>query len=195
MRYHWLFCWYCNLSICEESIVSKKTNEIGFLYGDLLDFPYGINTIAHCCNTLNVMGAGIAKSIAERYPQAKEADDECAKIGQNELGERSFAEFEIEDTHLVDDTKKFLKLNRKCKIYNLYTQDTIGFGREVNYEALYRNLLLMRNSLNNDTECVLGLPYGMSCGLADGNWKIVNAMIETIFATDATYFKTYIVKL
>ena len=78
--------------------MTRNKKEIGFLYGNLLDFPYGINTIAHCCNTMNVMGAGIAKSIAERYPQAKEADDECARIGQNELGERSFAEFEIEET-------------------------------------------------------------------------------------------------
>ena len=83
---------------------------------------------------------------------------------------------------------------RKCKIYNLYTQDSIGFGREVNYEALYRNLLLMRNSLNNDPNCVLGLPYQMSSGLAGGRQEIVYAMIKTIFATDASYFSTYIVK-
>ena len=38
-------------------------NEIGFLHGNLLDFPYGITSIAHCCNTMNVTGAGIAKSI------------------------------------------------------------------------------------------------------------------------------------
>jgi O-acetyl-ADP-ribose deacetylase (regulator of RNase III) len=168
-------------------------SEVGFLYGNLLDFPYGINTIAHCCNTMNVMGAGIAKSIAIRYPQAKEADDECAKIGQNDLGERSFAEFEIEENDF-NDSQQLIKVYRKCKIYNLYTQDGIGFGREVNYEALYRNLLLMRNSLNNDSNCVLGLPYGMSSGLAGGSWQIVKAMIDTIFATDAAYFKTYIVK-
>ena len=52
----------------------------------------------------------------------------------------------------------------------------------------------MRNSLNNDPNCVLGLPYQMSSGLAGGSWEIVNAMINTIFASDATYFKTYIVK-
>jgi hypothetical protein len=132
---------------------------------------------------MNVMGAGIAKQIADRYPEAKEADDECAKIGQNDLGERSFAEVEIDD----EENKRW------CKIYNLYTQDGIGFGREVNYEALYRNLHLMRNALNDDPNCVLGLPYQMSSGLAGGSWEIVSAMINTIFASDATYFKTYIV--
>lgn len=174
--------------------MTKNKKEIGFLYGNLLDFPYGINTIAHCCNTMNVMGAGIAKQIADRYPEAKEADDECAKIGQNELGERSFAEVEIDDEENKLPHQTFGVNKRWCKIYNLYTQDSIGFGREVNYEALYRNLHLMRNTLNNDPNCVLGLPYEMSSGLAGGSWEIVSAMINTIFASDATYFKTYIVK-
>lgn len=174
--------------------MKKDKKEIGFLYGNLLDFPYGINTIAHCCNTMNVMGAGIAKQIADRYPEAKEADDECAKIGQNELGERSFAEVEIDDEENKLPHQTFGVNKRWCKIYNLYTQDGIGFGREVNYEALYRNLHLMRNALNDDPNCVLGLPYQMSCGLAGGSWEIVSAMINTIFASDATYFKTYIVK-
>ena len=139
------------------------------------------------------MGAGIAKQIADRYPQAKEADDECAKIGQNELGERSFAEFEIEENDL-DDSQKFIKVTRKCKIFNLYTQDGIRFGREVNYEALYRNLLLLRNKLNFLNERCLGIPHGMSSGLAGGSWKIVYAMIEHLFGGPQAYFKTYIVK-
>tara|TARA_B100000900_G_scaffold378757_1_gene363150 strand:- start:124 stop:654 length:531 start_codon:yes stop_codon:yes gene_type:complete len=173
--------------------MQKKTKEIGFLYGNLLDFPYDINTIAHSCNTLNVMGAGIAKQIADRYPEAKQADDESAKLGTNELGEFSFAEVEIE-TNEIFPHQEFGKETKKCKIFNLYTQDSIGFGREVNYEALYRNFLLMRNKLNDNPDTILGLPYEMSSGLAGGSWEIVSAMINTIFASNATYFKTYIVK-
>ena len=83
---------------------------------------------------------------------------------------------------------------RKCQIYNLYTIESLGPGREINYEALYRNLHLMRNRLNNDPDCILGLPHGMGCGLAGGNWEIISAMINAIFASPATYFPTYIVK-
>ena len=172
--------------------MKKDKKEIGFLYGNLLDFPYGINTIAHCCNTMNFMGAGIAEQIAERYPKAKEADDVATKAGRIDLGEFSFAEFEIDDENAFPH-QEFGKSTRKLKIYNLYTQDGIGFGREVNYEALYRNLHLMRNALNNDLIVFL-VAYQMSSGLAGGSWEIVNAMINTIFASDATYFKTYIVK-
>ncbi len=173
--------------------MKNNKKEIGFLYGNLLDFPYGINTIAHCCNTMNVMGAGIAEQIAERYPKAKEADDDATKAGRNDLGEFSFAEVEIDNTADFPH-QEFGVEKRKGFIYNLYTQDSIGFGREVNYEALYRNLHLMRNALNNNQNTILGLPYEMSSGLAGGSWEIVNAMINTIFASDATYFKTYIVK-
>lgn len=156
-------------------------NEIGFLHGNLLDFPYGITSIAHCCNTMNIMGAGIAKQIADRYPEAKQADDEAAEAGNNILGEFSFADVKIDD-------------QRNGKIFNLYTQAEIGFGREVNYESLYRNLLLLRNRLNYLNEKCLGIPYGMSSGLAGGSWKIVYAMIEHLFGGPQAYFKTYIVK-
>ena len=171
----------------------KKHKEVGFLYGNLLDFPYGINTIAHCCNTMNVMGAGIAKQIADRYPSAKEADDVASKAGRNDLGEFSFAEVEIDNTADFPH-QEFGVEKRKGSIFNLYTQDSIGFGREVNYEALYRNLHLMRNQLNNNVNTILGLPFEMSSGLAGGSWEIVSAMIKYIFTSDATYFKTYIVK-
>jgi len=156
-------------------------NEIGFLHGNLLDFPYGITSIAHCCNTMNVMGAGIAKSIADRYPEAKKADDEATKAGLNTLGEFSFADIKIDN-------------QRNGNIFNLYTQEGVGFGREVNYEALYRNLLLLRNKLNYLNERCLGIPHGMSSGLAGGSWKIVYAMIEHLFEGPQAYFKTYIVK-
>ena len=162
-------------------IMKDNDNQIGFLYGNLLDFPYGITCIAHCCNTMNIMGAGIAKAIADRYPEAKKADDDATKKGTNDLGEFSFAELKV-----GDETKR---------IFNLYTQDQIGFGREVNYEALYRNLLLLRNKLNFLDEKVLGIPFGMSSGLAGGSWKIVYAMIEHLYGGPQAYFKTYIVKL
>ena len=80
----------------------KKNKEVGLLHGNLLDFPYGINVIAHSCNTLNVMGAGIAEQIANRYPEAKEADDVADKAGQNDLGEFSVADIEIENTSMKD---------------------------------------------------------------------------------------------
>jgi O-acetyl-ADP-ribose deacetylase (regulator of RNase III) len=173
---------------------NDNLNSVGFIYGNLLDFPYGINAIAHSCNTLNVMGAGIAKQIADRYPEAKYADDSASKADLNKLGEFSFADIEIND----EDSFPFQQFGIKKRngtIYNLYTQSKIGSGREVNYEALYSSFVLLKKSLNNTQKTILGLPYGISCGLAGGSWKIVNSMINDVFSCKSVKFKTYIVKL
>lgn len=154
-------------------IVSKK---IELINGNLLDFPNGINNIAHSCNCRMIMGGGIAKQIKDRYPEAYQADvdfisDEYDHNGQfkHPLGNYSKAK--------VD----------KGVIYNLYTQAGIGTGeRQVHYEKFWRALKNMQEDLlfiqhETGIRQSLGLPYGISCGLAGGNWGIINAMIEDIF--------------
>ena len=172
--------------------------------GNLLDFPpyckndpnsyTGINNIAHSCNTRNIMGGGIALQIKNRYPQAYEADTEAFnqeydKDGQyiNWLGKYSKAEIK----------SKFLP-NNKGRIYNLYTQASVGRDeRQVNYEVFWRALKRMQEDLlfiqhETGEPQVLGLPYGISCGLAGGNWKIILAIIEDIF--EDSLIQTYIVE-
>ena len=117
--------------------------------GNLLDFPpydpddpdhyIGIDAIAHSCNLRNMMGAGIAKQIKNRYPQAYEADTkafdtEYDKNGQyvNWLGKVSKAEI----------NSKFLP-NDKGYIYNMYTQANIGDGS--------KNMIVKRASGNGTT--------------------------------------------
>ena len=51
--------------------------------GNLLDFPNDIKFIAHSCNTRNIMGAGIAKQIKDRYPMAYESD--CYAMAEDEV--------------------------------------------------------------------------------------------------------------
>lgn len=157
-------------------------SSIKIIDGNLLDFPNGINFIAHSCNTQNVMGAGIARQIKDRYPKAYEADCYAENEKDNVLGSYSFS--------IVDSI-----INKG--IYNMYTQDTIGNGREVNYEAFYIALNKVASHIEwQDSHfkqtSTLGLPWGISCGLAGGSWSIIFAMINDILF-DKT-FKTYIVK-
>ena len=140
------------------------------------------------------MGAGIAKQIKNRYPKAFEADTERWGNEYNEggnwrcqIGDYSKAVIETQWTHLPHAT-----------IYNLYTQS--GYSterRQVNYEyfwqamkAMQEDLLFNQHELN--VRQVVGVPYGISCGLAGGNWKIIKAIIEDIFL-DST-IECYIVK-
>ncbi len=178
--------------------------EIQIISGNLLDFPphcktdpdkyIGINVIAHSCNCQNVMGAGIARQIKGRSPQAYEADTKCYN---NEYNEGGHWKVRIGDYSKAEITSMFLP-NNKGRIYNLYTQSGYGGGkRRVNYEYFHQALKNMQEDLISIQEeagqpQVLGLPYGISCGLAGGNWKIIKAIIEDIFLNSP--IKTYIVK-
>jgi O-acetyl-ADP-ribose deacetylase (regulator of RNase III) len=167
--------------------------EIKTIKGNLLDFPMhcetnsdkylGINNIAHSCNCQNVMGGGIAKQIASRYPNAYEADTAFHRNEYNDgggwrgqIGNYSKAVIETHWTHLPHAT-----------IYNLYTQSGYSTSkREVNYEYFWRAMKAMQEDLlfnqhELNARQVVGLPYGISCGLAGGNWKIIEAIIEDIF--------------
>jgi hypothetical protein len=85
----------------------------------------------------------------------------------------------------------------------MYTQANIGDdSRQVNYEKFWEALKRVEHDLhtmniNKDqydgsAPPVLGLPHGISCGLAGGNWGIIKAMINDIFLDSP--IKCYIVK-
>ena len=154
--------------------------KIEVLEGNLLDFPSGINVIAHSCNTLNIMGGGIAKSMSDIYPEVYEADSLAHENGEVSLGSFSLCK---------------LKSDPKKRVVNLYTQSSIGSGKQVNYEAFYNALSLLASAMESSSRSgnyVLGLPYGISCGLAGGDWRIIESMIHSVFENCS--FKVYLVK-
>ena len=158
------------------------TDNIELIDGNLLDFPNDIGFIAHSCNTQNIMGGGIAKQIKDRYPMAYKADCNAHFEGENTLGNFSFVWTNGEQSQGV---------------YNMYTQDEIGAKRSVSYEGFYCALNKVADhiewqSKHDGEEKVLGLPYGISCGLAGGSKRIINTMIHEILVDRS--FKTYIVK-
>tara|TARA_Y100001934_G_C12046043_1_gene628443 strand:- start:214 stop:750 length:537 start_codon:yes stop_codon:yes gene_type:complete len=174
------------------------SKSIELLHGNLLDFPpyhpddldryTGINNIAHSCNTRNIMGGGIAKQIKSRYPQAWEADCKATEEQSNMLG--SFSKATIKTMTFLPDGEG--------TIYNLYTQADIGsHEKQVDYEYFWRALKNMQEDLvSTQSETgqpqVLGLPHGISCGLAGGSWNIILEMINDVFLDSSV--KTYIVK-
>ena len=169
--------------------------------GNLLDFPpycksdpnkyLGINAIAHSCNTRNIMGAGIAKQIKNRYPQAYEADTKAYNTEYDKNGQYvhwlgKFSKAEINSKFLPDN---------KGYIYNMYTQASVGEGRQVSYEVFWQALKRVEQDLlmmDDGNLPVLGLPYQISCGLAGGSWGIIKAIIDDIFLDSR--IKCYIVR-
>jgi O-acetyl-ADP-ribose deacetylase (regulator of RNase III) len=156
---------------------------IEIIDGNLLKMHFhGLDYIAHSCNTNNVMGAGIALDIKHTYPQAYSADCHAMMEGENVLGNYSFA---------------WTDATQSKGIYNMYTQDKVGGERAVNYEAFYVALENVADhiewqSKHDEEEKVLGLPYGISCGLARGSWGVIFSMINNILVDRS--FKTYMIR-
>lgn len=154
-------------------------NRLIEIKGDLLDFPKGINVIGHSANCQNTMGSGIALQIKNKMPYAYEADTNAAKRQENVLGNFSCAKvFEVPvDTY----------------VFNLYTQQFFGAGRQVNYEAFYTSLERMRGWLKvYYKDAIVGFPKYISSDRAGGSWPVIKSMINDVFGK--SQFKTYIVK-
>lgn len=131
-----------------------------------------IDALVHCCNTLGVMGAGIAREIAERIPGVVEKDLRFKeKMDGNHLG-------------------LFTHMNG---VYNLYGQENIGtHKRQVDYDAFVSALYLLRIHFRKKIKAQslanirIGMPYKIGCGLAGGDWGIIRPLIERILGDDFT---------
>jgi O-acetyl-ADP-ribose deacetylase (regulator of RNase III) len=130
--------------------------------GDLLEADCDI--IAHGCNCFHTFGSGIARQIKKKYPKAFRVDKGSSYASKAKLGTFTMA--------AGDPT-----------IYNLYTQFRYGRNqRYLDYEALFKSLQAMKNDIDSMgwDKPKIGFPK-IGCGLGGGDWRIVSAMIETVF--------------
>lgn len=136
--------------------------------GNLLDMAeQGLfNIVIHGCNCHNTMGAGIARQIRERYPQAYDADCATNYADRNKLGTISVA--------LADN-----KVGGKFVIVNAYTQYDFNRGVVLDdvfeYDA-FKNIL-QGFARDAGPSMNIGLPY-IGMGLAGGNKSKIISMIE-----------------
>jgi O-acetyl-ADP-ribose deacetylase (regulator of RNase III) len=133
-------------------------------YGDLLQA--GEDIIGHQVNCQGVMGSGIAKTLRDAYP------------------------------NLYSEYKRFAdqhhprELLGKCQLVevgsklvaNLFGQLTYGRDniRYTDYGALKQSLLTLKERARSQGDSV-ALPYNIGCGLANGDWKVVEAILQEVF--------------
>lgn len=139
--------------------------------------------IAHGCNCQNTMGAGIARTIAQEFPQALAADKKTQRGDPKKLGSLSYC------TAPNNQGKPFY-------IANLYTQWHWGNptktgvdskqSRESCIEAAFQSLAALITQLpelpassNNLSKQPfrIGIPL-IGAGLAGGNWDTILPKIE-----------------
>lgn len=134
--------------------------------GDLISlFLLGkFDVIIHGCNCHNIMGAGIAKQIALRIPEAKYADDMFHMGAIAKLGNYSVA------TVRRDNGKMGF-------VINLYSQ--YNPGAELNKNALLTGFFKLSQVLYTDSK--IGIPL-IGCGIAGGNWDEISPEIAKIMS-------------
>lgn len=139
------------------------------LDANLLEYP--LQGIIHQANCFHTMGAGIAKRIKDKYPEAYAADVKAGTKGDSKrLGSYSVAHCPREDKW----------------VYNLYGQYNYGhMARFTSYDAVCTGLVkIARHAVENNIS-TLGLPKNMGCVNGGGSWRIVRAIIEDVFDDDS----------
>jgi O-acetyl-ADP-ribose deacetylase (regulator of RNase III) len=128
-------------------------------------FKADIDVLVHQANCFHTMGAGIARDIAFRFPEALKADKKTKYGDPDKLGTFSYA--------CVNNKK----LGGDLIICNLYSQFGFGGGKQTNYIAFEKGL---RAICNKFYDFRIGLPYGIGCGLAGGKLETVLEIIENV---------------
>lgn len=149
--------------------------------GDLLDSDCSM--IIHQANLYHTFGAGIARAIRERFPAAYTAD--CLTINGDAKKLGSFS------VGIIKDKTSTIK-----RIVNLYSQVGIGGqDRNTSYDAMVRGLTTLRDLLEDAAKkgrvYKLGIPYKLGCGLANGDYRIVRAIIESVFGDSKIQVEIY----
>jgi hypothetical protein len=145
-----------------------------FVKGDILDAKHGI--MGHQVNCRMVMGAVIAKQIRNKYPRVYTEYIEV--MGAAPLDKR------LGKCQLV-------QVDNDLYVANLFGQfDYIPRGivhTDYNALSMALNGLSQWHKINfrSIEEMPIYLPLGLGCGLAGGNWKVVEGLISSAIP-DAT---------
>lgn len=139
--------------------------------GDLLES--GCEYLCHQCNCQGSMKAGIAKTIAEKYPIVDERYQAKCKH-KNILGDIQV--ISIEDSYIV----------------NMFSQEYYGpkGERYTDYEAFYKCLEKIAEVAAIGS--TIGFPDHIACDRAGANWNIIKTMIEEVLGEQ---FEVYIYHL
>lgn len=146
------------------------------IQGDLIKLALAgkFDVIIHGCNCFCTMGAGIAKTIKQKFPAAYQADLATLKGDKNKLGKISHAAIELPTGKLI--------------VVNGYTQyHWKGRGTKADYTAI---LQVFKDIKNNFSGLRIGYP-AIGAGLAGGDWSIIAKIIQEELVDENHTFVKY----
>lgn len=132
-----------------------------------------IDVLGHQVNLDGVMGAGIARQIARAWPAIVPAYRHALATQALTLGRMQT--FEVAPGRWIANLAGQQHPRRR--------------GRATDYPALQAALITYAD-WTHAHQLRAGLPYGLGCGLAGGDWATVSALIATAFhASSVTLFR------
>jgi len=146
------------------NIVYGANMPVKYVAGDLFVNEHGVEGLAHGCNCLGVMGAGIAVGFKTRYPQMY--------AEYRRLCLASPRKFNPGDCFLWRE-------EGKPAVFNLGTQEGLDGAT---YEAVERALENMRRVADENGIKSIAMPR-VGAGYGGLDWSKVRELVEKVFST------------
>jgi len=152
----------------------ERETHIHYIEGALITLMESgdYDVVVHGCNCFCTMGAGVAKVLRRRFPQAYAADLKTEKGDRSKLGTFTVAKVQT----MCSSPEKKMAL-RRFAIANAYIQYRYSSRRQqINYGAL-RHCMRHLNTAFKGSKIRFLMPK-IGAGLAGGDWTKIAAIIE-----------------
>jgi O-acetyl-ADP-ribose deacetylase (regulator of RNase III) len=154
--------------------------------GDLIQLAKEgrFDVIAHGCNCMCTMGAGIAPQMAKAFGANKFPAEYYIHRGEiNKLGTIDYKAIPLHKDDWTTGYFNKIILDKALYVVNAYTQYNYGKNhadgteKPLDYHALKLCFIKMNHIFKGMR---IGLPQ-IGCGLAGGEWKVVKELIQSSF--------------
>lgn len=151
---------------------------IQYVKGDATDpVGYGYKILVHCCNDIGAWGAGFVLAVSKKWPNVKKEYDDLAYLHKYQKGT---------NCGTIDLGMVQFVLAEHNKSHNLQVANLIGqrgvavpvMGRRppICYDAIDIGL----EKVAKEAERIFATVHmpRMGCGLAGGDWRVIEALIH-----------------
>ena len=136
----------------------------------ILEVTDGI--VCHQVNCQNVMGAGIAKALYEKYPKVKELyHKRCGMYtNQKERSDALYGHYQL------------VKITDTLFVANIFSQDKFGNGPKRGIQFTNPEYLVssIADIALNNPEKIVYIPEGIGCGYGGGDWNQIKAILKRL---------------
>lgn len=161
--------------------MSSLRPQVEDMKGDLLTLFENntVNHMVHGCNCIGIMGAGLARQVAHRYPDCYEQYKELCSKHQNNPSYLLGHTFDFHPKY-----NRLFKSDPNQSVINAFTQ--INTGVEDSYVLHAAIKMCFIRIFNSNSHCSIGVPE-IGCGIAGGDWKVVRKIIQDTYIEVGNY--------